>query len=574
MSPEPATDLGPSGDATRRAKAIRAERDRFVALAFCWADVLLELDEDERVVFVAGATRPLLGRQADDLVGLALIDLVAPQDQALIRSLLGIARKRGRIENATVRLQGGPGPTAPLPFAGYRLDELDNHYFLAFRVGAAAPRKGITGHLTRDTASGLYDAETFTDVVNQMLKAPQPRADPAQVTLIALPDYEDLRERMDSEAEHGFLNSLGAYLRANSLDGDTAARIAEDRYGLLHRADLDVADLEIRVVEMSRDLDPVGKGVSVESATVDSRHDGASDEDLANGLVYAINRFRHARGHDFTIKSLSTSLSTLVSQAAASVNAFKKVVAASSFEIAFQPILHAVTGEIHHYEALARFGSDDRDQSPYERIVFAEETGLIQEFDMAMVSKVIALLSKMPSDKRYRVAVNVSGHSVASSAYVSNLHAVLRGNLWTRGCLMFEITESGRLDDLVAAGRFIHSLRGEGYQVCLDDFGAGAANFQYLSTLEVDVVKLDGLAVRNAESAPKGKAFLRALTSLCRDLGVETIAEMVDDRRSLEFIRECAVNYVQGYLFGRPSTDIRIFDKQRQPHLFAGRLAR
>jgi len=559
---------------TPRAAAIRAERDRFVALAFCWADVLIELDENEHVVFAAGATRPLLGRHADDLVGSALVDLVAAQDQALLRSLLGIARQRGRIENAAVRLQGGSGPTAPLPFAGYRLDELDNHYFLAFRVGAASPRKGVTGHLTRDTASGLYDAQSFTDVVSGILKAQQAHAEAAQVTLIALPDYEELRERLDGEAEHGFLDSLGAYLRANSLDGDSAARIADDRYGLLHRADLDITDLEGRVVEMSRDLDPAGKGISVESATMDSSRDGASDEDLANGLVYAINRFRHARGHDFSIKSLSTSLSSLVNQAVTSVNSFKKVVAAARFNIAFQPILDAVTGEIHHYEALARFGGDDRDQSPYERIVFAEETGLIQEFDMAMVSKIIALLSKVPSDKRFRVAVNVSGHSVASSSYVSSLHALLRDNVWTRNCLMFEITESARLDDLATAGRFIQSLRGEGYKVCLDDFGAGAANFQYLSTLEVDVVKLDGLAVRNAESAPKGKAFLRALTSLCRDLGVQTIAEMVDDRRSLEFIRQCAVNYVQGYLFGRPSTDIRVFERQRQPHLFAGRVAR
>ena len=66
----------------------------------------------------------------------------------------------------------------------------------------------------------------------------------------------------------------------------------------------------------------------------------------------------------------------------------------------------------------------------------------------------------------------------------------------------------------------------------------------------------------------KGKAFLKALVGLCRDLGVETIAEMVDDEKGLRFIRECGVQYVQGYLFGKPNTNIKSFDKLRLPSLF------
>ena len=124
------------------------------------------------------------------------------------------------------------------------------------------------------------------------------------------------------------------------------------------------------------------------------------------------------------------------------------------------------------------------------------------------------------------------------------------------------------MTDLAGANQFIQNLRGEGFPVCLDDFGAGAANFQYLSTMEVDVVKLDGSAVRNAQKAPRGKAFLKSLVGLCRDLGVETIAEMVDDEEGLKFIRECGVQYVQGYLFGKPNTNIKSFKELRLPWLF------
>ena len=82
------------------------------------------------------------------------------------------------------------------------------------------------------------------------------------------------------------------------------------------------------------------------------------------------------------------------------------------------------------------------------------------------------------------------------------------------------------VEDLETANEFIQNLRGLGYPVCLDDFGAGAASFQYLSAIDVDVVKIDGPVVKNAEAIERGRAFLTALASFCRELGVETIAEI------------------------------------------------
>lgn len=149
------------------------------------------------------------------------------------------------------------------------------------------------------------------------------------------------------------------------------------------------------------------------------------------------------------------------------------------------------------------------------------------------------------------------------------MHALLDADTWLRNFLVFEITESARVADLKKANIFVQSLRSRGFHVCLDDFGAGAASFQYLSVLEVDVVKLDGSAVKNAQSAPKGRAFLKALTTLCKTMEVETIAEMVDSKETLEFVRDCGVEYVQGFLFGKPDPDPWQFIKKLDRRLFA-----
>jgi EAL domain-containing protein (putative c-di-GMP-specific phosphodiesterase class I) len=136
---------------------------------------------------------------------------------------------------------------------------------------------------------------------------------------------------------------------------------------------------------------------------------------------------------------------------------------------------------------------------------------------------------------------------------------LLAENKWLEGRLIFEVTESSRMADLEGANTFIQSIRNRGFEVCLDDFGAGAASFQYLSVLDVDVVKLDGSAVKNAQKAAKGRAFLSSLTDLCRRLKVLTVAEMVDTPKALDFVRDCGCDFAQGYLFGKPSTNVRDF---------------
>jgi EAL domain-containing protein (putative c-di-GMP-specific phosphodiesterase class I) len=84
------------------------------------------------------------------------------------------------------------------------------------------------------------------------------------------------------------------------------------------------------------------------------------------------------------------------------------------------------------------------------------------------------------------------------------------------------------------------------------------------------MVKFAGSAIREALQAHKGKAFLRALVDLCRELGVATVAEHIEDETALMFVRECGVHYVQGYLFGEPSTEIKAFAVGGGKHLFGG----
>ncbi len=540
--------------------ALRVERNRFVALAFSWAELLFELDASLRIVFAAGPTRTLIGRDPGALTGTMFRDLISADDRAFFEQSFTAGLRHRRLEPVPLRLAGPGGAPLAVVAAGYRLDDLRSHIFVAVRRTISAGE--------RDPASGLIDGAAFASLIatrgeTGALESGQ------RMTLLDAAGYQDVQDRLGAAAEGELQSRIGALLKASSVDGVSAARLTGHRYGVLHDDHTDVGSLRSALDEVIRGADPVGVGAQVEAASVDISSDITQTGDIAKGLVYAINKFRSAKNDDFSLTALCENLAGLADQTMAAVATFKQCLQDGGYHVAFHPIVDVRSGTIHHYEALARFPAANPAESPFETIRLAEETGLIVAFDLAMTRRIVDYLAGMPRSSDIRIAVNISGVSVAAPEYLPQLQALLEMNPGARGRLMFEITESARMDHLGSANTMIQTLRHMGYPVCLDDFGAGAANFQYLSRLEVDIVKLDGSAIRNARSGDKGKAFLRALVGLCREIGVGTIAEMIENESDLRFIRDCGVEYAQGFLFGVPSSDISVFHDQLPSHVFA-----
>jgi len=455
-----------------------------------------------------------------------------------------------------------------MAFAGYCMSDLDGHYFLALRTAAPTGQGKDGKSYSRDTESGLYDSESFGDMASDKIKAAKEAGTDAELTLVSMPELDSFRDKLDGDTRESLAETFGAAMRANSLDGDSAAELGDGKFALVHGADLDVSKLEERLAEATKQADPDGEGLEAEAATITPDEKALDDENFANGLVYAINKFKDSKAGEFSLQEFSTNISSMMDTAMTSVQEFKSIVDKAQFDVAFHPILDTKKGDIHHYESLVRFHKLESGQSPFEYITYAEEVGLIWQFDIAMAKKVIEWLRKNKT-KKYSIAVNISGNSIGNLSYLAELHQLLKSNTWAKGQLLFEITESSRIADLESANRFFQTIRKEGYEVCLDDFGAGAASFQYLASLDVDVVKLDGSAVKNAFKSKKGQAFLTSLARLCKDIKVETIAEVIDDVETLNFVRKCGVDYAQGFLFGEPSKDITEFDPEEVRRHFA-----
>jgi len=118
--------------------------------------------------------------------------------------------------------------------------------------------------------------------------------------------------------------------------------------------------------------------------------------------------------------------------------------------------------------------------------------------------------------------------------------------------LVMEITETAAIYNVHVAKDFLRALRGQGYEFALDDFGMGFSSFYQLKNLDVDYLKIDGSFIRNLTRDPVDKHLVLAMVQLARGLGKQTIAEFVEDRETLDVLRQVGVDCAQGFHIGRP----------------------
>ena len=543
-------------------ETLKKERDRFVALAFCAADILFEVDDSWNISYAAGATKALTNYEPQEAIGRNFVDLVDLTDRAYISDRLDGLGSANRLEPMILRLSGPDGPTPRLMLTGYHLPDLPGSFFFALRLTAEDEVMVRENDPQRDSQTGLFNKQAFAEVAAERMKEAGAKGEELQVTMVRLNEMGDFRARLDQETDRDLMRTLGNCFERNAGRSDAAAKFDDENFGLLHGENFDIDALNSRITQTLKAADPEGRGLNVQTSTAPADLANADPQDAIKALLYTINQYCDDPSSEPAIRSLSENLDGLLEDASSKMVEFRSMVSADDFDAVFQPIVDMNTRVPHHYEVLARFAGG-LDRSPYELISFAEDMGLICDFDFAMFKKVIGLLTGWKKKKkRFELAVNLSGRSIENPAFVKALIALLAKHPELRDLIYIEITESARIKDLESVNTIIQTLRDAGHQVCLDDFGAGAAALRYLHALDVDIVKIDGSYIQDAHNDVKLRAFMKAISGLCRELDIDTVAEMVEEEETVALLRDCGVSYAQGYLYGKPSPDIFSFEKK------------
>jgi diguanylate cyclase (GGDEF)-like protein len=208
------------------------------------------------------------------------------------------------------------------------------------------------------------------------------------------------------------------------------------------------------------------------------------------------------------------------------------------------------------YELLLRLRDVDGTLvSPGPLIDAAQRYQLLPSIDRWVVQRALQMLAPyrgMFGTRGLGMSINVSGQSIGDETFIQQFTQLLKDANLPRTCISVELTEQAAITNLASAQQMVARLGALGCRFALDDFGTGANSLTYLKVLQVSRVKIDGSFVRDILSDRNSLATVKAIVELAKGLGIETVAEYVENGQIAQEVRRLGVDYAQGYAFGRP----------------------
>ncbi|MBN2800473.1 MAG: EAL domain-containing protein [Deltaproteobacteria bacterium] len=215
---------------------------------------------------------------------------------------------------------------------------------------------------------------------------------------------------------------------------------------------------------------------------------------------------------------------------------------------AFQPILDLDAREVFAYEALVRGAEGQSAGWVFSQVTDAQ----------------LHALDQRAREKALHLAVRLGIESHLSLNYLPrSLHRGDGGELPTvmaarlagfpMDRVLVEVTETEAVGDLASMAAHLHELRKLGARVAIDDFGSGHSGLNLLADFQPEVVKLDMMLIRDIDVSGPRQAIVRAVASMCLDLGIDLIAEGVESTAELRFCRDQGIRLFQGYLLAKPA---------------------
>jgi EAL domain-containing protein (putative c-di-GMP-specific phosphodiesterase class I) len=504
---------------------------RLLGFAFASADLLLEITSEGRIAVALGASETISGNLEQALIGKPWRLFVDAADHPMLEALfegLELGQRGGPV---TVRLASEDGVARAASVCAFRLPE--NEDALSCALSLADPDAA-------PPAGELVDRRQFEELTSALLQTAQATGSSLELALIELSGLGDVREKTAPAQRKALETRLAGVLRAQAHGGQAATELGENRFALV-RSRGERADVLTRRVAKLMNLG-LEDAIRPSADVIPLKVDGGSRQ-AVRALRYSLDSYLR-EGSAAAPASLSDALNLAMQRTLDEVGALGAAISEKRFQLVYQPVVSLADGALHHYETLVRFGDEE---SPFPLIRMAEEMELIEQLDLAILERAMGVLAEEPS---IRLAVNVSGRTIGSRDFVEKACALIAAHPKCRGRLMFELTESAALDDLAQADRHLHALRTLGCEICLDDFGAGASSLAYLQQVRLDVLKIDGRYIRDLQHGGREATFVKHLVKMCGELGVRTLAEMVETREAEDAVRRAGVDLAQGWLYG------------------------
>ena len=555
--------LGTRRDVSAR-KQLEQQRQLAATVFEAASEGIVILDPDYRLLSVNQAFSQVTGYRQEDLVGRNVLSLISSRDtrrqyQLIRLELESTGSWRGEL--IETRKNGELYPQW-LQLNVVRDSRGNVSHIVGFFADLSARREAeerlrYLSHY--DELTGLANRTLFKERLHEASQRARQSGRSIALLHIDLDRFKLLNDSLGHEVADQLLRQMSRRLTQAVSEADTIARLSGDEFAILldsYGSLSSLARLASRLLTKLRMPMTVGGEELVISASlgISLLPDNAREiSALISQANMAMQHAKHLGGNTFQFFTDNLQACTL--ERLQLETQLRKAIDSDQLEVFYQPKLRLSDGSLNGAEALVRWRHPELGLvPPNDFIGLAEETGLIAAIGEIVLRQACQQAYEWQQQglAEIRVSVNLSVHQLRQGNLVSLVRQVLVETGLAPQFLELELTESQLLDNVESVISTFQQLRNLGVQLAIDDFGTGYSSLSYLKRFPVDCVKIDQTFIRDLSPGSEDAAITRAIIAMAHSLELKVVAEGVETREQLDFLKSQRCDEVQGFLISKP----------------------
>ncbi|WP_225859344.1 aminotransferase class I/II-fold pyridoxal phosphate-dependent enzyme [Streptomyces albicerus] len=546
-----------------RQEIIRQESEAyFRTLVRKASDVILIVEDDNTVRYASPSSRAVFG--GAQLVGTALPDLVDPSDRQRVARGFEAMRSEGPSETHDHWWVLRDGGRIEVDVRCSDLREEHTVGGLVVTLRDVTDQRRLEHELTQrafhDPLTGLPNRTLLLERIERALLRGRRESTLTCLLFIDLDDFKVVNDTMGHSTGDDLLIAVGERLSGALRRSDTAARLGGDEFAVLMEDAKQPLDAELLAAQVVQTLgrpfhlseDSVSVSASVGVATAKDSTDAEQLLGHADLALYAAKTAGKRQWRRFQPR-----LRVRMAERHHMQARLDAAIAGEEFCLRYQPVVDMATSVVVGFEALVRWPHARRNPVPPEQfIALAEETGHITPLGSWVLQNAtsdIAGLQRLPGQAAAPyISVNVSARQFRDTGFLDEIHQALRTPGLAPGSLRLEVTETVLMRQDTQIQAVLQSLQDLGVHIAVDDFGTGFSSLRYLRDFPIDVLKIDKTFIDDITLDTRQVALVEGIVRMADTLGLEVIAEGIEDSAQRDLLAGMGCRFGQGFLFARP----------------------
>ena len=554
----------------RERRAADMVEARYASLIRNASDVILIADINGRLRFVSPAAERIFSMPPELLVKSNLLKLCADTDRDRLAAFLNeVAASRGKSVGPIEVLVGSGFTRVTLECVGSNLLDDPAVGGLAINLRDISERKALEEqlrhHALHDPLTLLANRTLFGNRVQHALALARRANQQVAVLFLDLDNFKNVNDSLGHNAGDRLLQTAAKRLAMSTRAADTVARLGGDEFAILLEGINDSADVEqiaTAIIESFKKPLPLdGNDVYIEFSIgiAFSQAEDDTEQLLRNADIAMYGAKTAGKGRHMVFQ---TRMQEQLRERLRLSEDIERALERNEFFLEFQPVIDLKTRELLGVEALARWQHPEQGLiMPAKFIQAAEESGQIIELGKWVLTeacrRVCGWRDAIASGSSLRVAVNISGRHLQHADLLTDVRHALEDSGLEPENLVIELTESTIMHNTEVNLEKFRALKQLGVRLAIDDFGTGYSSLSYLHRFPIDILKIDRSFVSRLTESGDGPALARAVVMLGATLGLETIAEGIEQEHEVAELVELGCVAGQGFLFAA-STSLEV----------------